>query len=277
MSKLSDYFFQMATHRALRFMPRIVYGMLIIVWVISWPYTKLVWGSSSTLMRAAMTDSLLDNFVFQLYYQPPIFPWIYYSHVLLLLISLRNHRAVWVARFLAWISGVMIYQTAPGLHGTSIFVLLNFALVLVPVHYDNSQRMRQWFNSLAMLAIRLQTLIIIGTVALFMWGSQQWKDGQALYYLFHQTTLVREFVAGLTNEGKGILRILTWTFFSAASILPVALMLRPSRYYAALTTLMAAIVALLIFRHIAIGLALALLALPWIDARTSYSTTSTPQ
>lgn len=277
MSKLSDYFFQMATHRALRFMPRIVYGMLIIVWVISWVYTSLIWGSTSVLMRAAMTDSLLDNFVFQLYYQPPIFPWIYYAHFVLLIVGLLNHRAVWVARFLAWITGVMIYQTAPGLYGTSIFILLNFALLLVPVHYESSRAIRQWLNSLAMLALRLQTLIIIGTVALFMWGSVQWKDGNALYYLFHQTALVREVVAGLTNEGKAILRMLTWAFLSAASILPFALMLRPSRYYAALTTLFVAIVALLIFQHVVIGLALALLALPWIDARTSYSTTSAPQ
>jgi hypothetical protein len=277
MSKLSNYFFQMASHRALRFMPRIVYGILIIVWVISWSYTKFVWGSTSVLMREAMADSLLDNFVFQLYYQPPIFPWVFYAHLLLAFLSLWNHRAVWIARFLAWISGIMIYQTAPGLFGVSIFILLNFSLILVPVHYDSAGSFRRGLNSLSMFALRLQALIIIVTIMLFMWGSMQWKEGSALYYLFHQPALVRQFASDLAVEGTTILRIASWSLLLLASVLPLALMWRPSRYYAALVLMFVGVISLLICQHVLIGLAIALIALPWIDARTGYGTTSTQQ
>ncbi|MFM7234631.1 MAG: hypothetical protein ACKOZM_08565 [Flavobacteriales bacterium] len=267
----------MASHRALRFMPRIVYGSLILVWIISWAYTKLVWGSTSVLMRSAMTDSLLDNVVYQLYYQPPIFSWIYYAHLLLCVWSLWNTRLVFIARLFAWFTGIMIYQTAPGIFGASIFVLLNAALILFPVYYECKSGFRRWLNSMSMLALRLQTLVVMITVALFMWGSAQWKDGEALYYLFHQPAIVREFATDFAMNNSFVLRVITWTVFLFAVVLPLALIVRHTRYYGALSLILAGILSMFIFQHIVIGMALALLALPWIDARSSYGLTSAHQ
>ena len=277
MIKLTEYFYQLSSHRALRFMPRIIFGMLIIVWITSFPYRHLVWGSSSVLMRSAMPDSLLENFMFQLYYQPHLFPWVYYTHAVMAVLSLWNHRAAFAARFIAWITGVMLYQTAPGLHGASIFVLLNFACVLIPVHYDNERGWRQWLNAVSFLALRIQTFVVLTTAVLFMWGSLQWMAGSALYYLFHQTALVRGFVTEFAIQSKSMLQIVNLTLLVLASILPLALIWRRSRYLAALSMLIAGTISLLIFQHIGIGLAINALALPWIDGRSSYGTTSTPQ
>ncbi|MFM9005112.1 MAG: hypothetical protein ACKOSR_06380, partial [Flavobacteriales bacterium] len=69
----------------------------------------------------------------------------------------------------------------------------------------------------------------------------------------------------------------TWTVFLFAGVLPLALIVRHTRYYGALSLILAGILSMFIFQHIVIGLALALLALPWIDARNSYGLTSAHQ
>jgi hypothetical protein len=43
MDRITSYYFQFAEHRALRFMPRIIYGFLFVLWLITLPYSGLLW------------------------------------------------------------------------------------------------------------------------------------------------------------------------------------------------------------------------------------------
>jgi len=275
--RLTAYFQEFSEHRALRFMPRIVFGMLLVLWLMTLPYCTLIWGPDNVVMRSGMPDSILENLIFHLYYRPSMFPWIYAIHAFSLLFALWNSTWSFAPRIVAWFTGLMLYNTAPGLYGTGALLLLTISFFLIPVHYGTKRSWRQWLNSTSMIALRLQTLVVFVTVAPFMWGSTQWKDGTAFYYLMHQSSIVREFAASLVPSGNTILRILTYLVLGATSAMPILFLWRHVRYYGVLFILLAGILSLLVFTHMAIGFAILVLAMPWLDARDHYSTTATPQ
>lgn len=258
-------------------MPRIVFGMLLILWITTLPYAHITWGKSSVLTRAIMADRLIPNLIFHLFYHPAHFIWIYCLHAIVLVLSLWNHRFVFVARLIAWITGVMLYQTAPGIFGIGIFLILNTAFLMIPVYYGSEHRLRRWLNSIAFGGLRLQGLLVLFAVTLFMWGSRQWRGGLGFYYLFHQPDLVRAFVITFTESKSGIIQSFTTFYLVLVSVLPGLLIARATRSYTAFTLLGAALISFILFQHVTIGFCLALIALPWIDATKGSSLTSIPQ
>jgi hypothetical protein len=268
--RLFLYFDGFSTHRALRFMPRIVLGFLIVLWITTLPEHKLFWGVDNALYRFGMPDSLLENAVLRLYYQPEIYAWIYFSHPIFLLIGMRNAANSWLPRLLGWITGMMIYQAAPAVLGWGVTLLLQFVFLLIPVHYETESSSRKWFNSLAIAAMRIQAILFICVVAVYMWGSAQWKQGETIYYLLHQPSEVRTFLYELSNDLGWLWKSLTYLLLGLTSCLAASLLFRPTRHYSTLIILILGSIAVLSFNNLAHGLAIITLALPWIDARESY-------
>jgi len=270
MDRITSYYFQFAEHRALRFMPRIIYGFLFVLWLITLPYSGLVWGADNVLFRFGLVDSLLDNAVLRLYYQPELFPWIYYTHPIFLLLSLRNSAYSFIPRILAWFSGLMLYAAAENLFGTGVILLLQTAFLLVPVHYESTSNVRLWFNSLSMLAMRIQTIVILIVIGMFAWGSAQWKGGDALYYWMHQGYQFRLFAGSSAREATGVLHALSLVCVGLFTLMPFTLLIRHTRFYSTLVLLVIGTISVLFLTNMATGFAIISLALPWIDARETY-------
>jgi hypothetical protein len=268
--RLTAYFHEFSEHRALRFMPRIVSIMLLVLWLMTLPYCTLIWGPNNVVMRSGMPNSILENLVFHLYYRPGMFPWIYSIHALSLLLALWNTAWSFVPRLVGWFTGLMLYNTAPGLYGSGALLLLAISFFLIPVHYGTMRPWRQWLNSTSLIAMRLQTLVVLITISLFMWGSNQWKEGTALYYLSHQTSNIRQFASSIVPSGNSILHLLTYTVLLTTTAMPILFIWRHTRYFGVLLILLAGIVSLPVFTNMAIGFAILVLAMPWLDARDGY-------
>jgi len=269
-TRITTYFFQFADHRALRFMPRIVFGLLLVLWVTTLPYCNLLWGPTNVVFRFGIADGLLENAVLRLYYQPELFLWIYCSHPVLLILSMRNTRLVFIWRILAWITGLMLYAAAPNAFGWGVILILQSAFFLSPVHYESTSTFRLWLNSLALFFLRIQTIVILSTAALFAWGSSQWPDGDTVYYMIHQSFQFRFALQETFAESKAILTGITYLLLGIMSVLPVSLILRYTRFPSTLTLLITGAICIVFLTNMSIGFALATLALPWIDARESY-------
>lgn len=268
--RLFLYFDSFSAHRALRFMPRIVQGFLIVLWITTIPEHALFWGSDNVLFRFGMPDSILENVVLRLYYQPQISAWVYFSHPLLLIAGMRNAAISWLPRSLAWISGMMLYQAAPGVLGWGAVLLLQVAFLLIPVHYETESAVRKWFNSLSIAAMRILTVMVIAVVAIFMWGSSQWLQGETIYYLIHQPSEVRSFLYESSADAGWLWKALTYALFGITTCLAASLLFRPTRYYSTVIILVIGSAAVLSFNNLAHGFAVITLALPWIDAKESY-------
>jgi len=238
--------------------------------LITLPYRAIIWGPDNVLFRYGLANNFIENAVLRLYYQPELFPWIYYTYPIFLLISLLNHPLSFVARILAWFCGLMLFSAAEHVYGLGIILLLQTALLLIPVHYESTSASRRWLNSFSMLALRLQTIIILGTIAIFMWGSIQWKSGEAIYYLIHEPFRFRLPFHTMFGESTMILKTINYLLFAVISLLPITLIVRPTRFYSTLALLITGIFCTLMYTNMAIGFALISLALPWIDARERY-------
>lgn len=268
--RLFLYFDGFSVHRALRFMPRIVLGFLIVLWITTLPEHGLFWGPDNALFRFGMADSLIENAVLRLYYQPEIYAWIYFSHPLFLLAGMRNAASSWIPRLLSWTTGLMLYQAAPSVLGWGAVLLLQFAFLLIPVHYETDSASRKWFNSLAIAAMRIQTILILVVIAIHMWGSDQWRHGETIYYLLHQPSEVRSFLYELSDDLGWFWKTLTYSLLVMTTSLAASLLFRPTRHYSTMVILILGSIAVLCFHNLAHGLAVITLALPWIDARESY-------
>jgi hypothetical protein len=268
--RLFLYFDGFSTHRALRFMPRIVLGFLIVLWMTTIPEHRLFWGNDNVLFRFGMADSILENTFLRLYYQPEIYAWIYFSHPFLLIAGLRNSAYSWIPRLLGWFTGMLLYQAAPGILGWGAILLLQFAFLLIPVHYETASSVRKWFNSLSIAAMRIQTILVISVIAIFMWGSDQWPKGETIYYLIHQPSEVRTFLYETSSGLNWLWMTITYALLIITTCLTASLLFRPTRYYSTVFILVTGSVAVLSFNNLAHGFAVITLALPWIDARESY-------
>jgi hypothetical protein len=268
--KLFLYFDGFSTHRALRFMPRIVLGFLIVLWMTTIPEHLLFWGNDNVLFRFGMPDSILENALLRLYYQPEIYVWVYFSHPILLVAGLRNAAHSWIPRVLGWFTGMMLYQAAPGVFGWGAVLLLQLAFFLIPVHYETESSVRKWFNSLSIAAMRFQTILVVSTVTIFMWGSAQWKDGETIYYLLHQPSEVRTFLYEASSGLKWLWMTITYLLLAITTCLSASLLFRPTRYLSTTVLLVIGSIAVLSFNNLAHGFAIITLALPWIDARENY-------
>jgi len=269
--RLFLYFDDFSTHRALRFMPRIVLGFLLVLWITTIAGHQLIWGNDNVLFRFGMPDSMIDNAVLRLYYQPEIYAWVYFTHPIFLLVGLRNSANSWIPRLFAWFSGMMLYQAAPGVLGWGALLLLQFAFFLIPVHYETGSSVRKWFNSLSIAAMRILTILVISTVAVFMWGSSQWKNGETIYYLVHQPSELRPFIYETSSQVGWLWKTITFALLLITTCLMGSLVFRPTRHYSTMVILIIGSLAVLLFNNLAHGFAVATLALPWIDARESYT------
>jgi hypothetical protein len=269
--RLFLYFDDFATHRALRFMPRIVLGFLIALWITTLPGHLLIWGEENVLFRFGMPDSFLENTLLRLYYQPEIYAWIYFTHPIFLLAGLRNASNSWIPRFLAWLTGMMLYQAAPSVLGWGAVLLLQFSFLLIPVHYETGSAIRKWFNSLSIAAMRILTILIVATIVVFMWGSSQWPKGESIYYLVHQPSVVRSFIYDASSKVGWLWKSVSYALLVITTCLVGSLAFRPTRHYSTMAILIIGSIAVLAFNNLAHGFALITLALPWIDARESYS------
>lgn len=268
--RLFLYFDGFSAHRALRFMPRIVQGFLIVLWITTIPEHGLFWGNDNVLFRFGMPDSLLENAVLRLYYQPEIAAWVYFSHPLLLIAGLRNAAMSWLPRLLGWFTGMMLYSAAPGVFGWGAILLLQFAFLLIPVHYETASSIRKWFNSLSIAAMRIQTILVVSVIAVFMWGSAQWQKGETIYYLVHQPSEVRSFLYEASAGVSWLWQIITYALLVTTTCLGLSLIFRPTRYLSTMILLVVGSIAVLSFNNLAHGFAIITLALPWIDAREKY-------
>jgi hypothetical protein len=269
--KLFLYFDGFSAHRALRFMPRIVQCFLLVLWITTIPEHRLFWGNDNVLFRFGMSDSMLENAFLRLYYQPEIYAWVYFTHPILLIAGLRNARFSWIPRFLGWFTGMLLYQAAPGVLGWGAVLLLQFAFLLIPVHYETDSSARKWFNSLSIAAMRIQTILVVSIIAIFMWGSAQWQKGETVYYLIHQPSEVRSFLYEASDGFGWLWKMITYSLLGMTTCLAASLLFRPTRYYSTVALLVIGSIAVLSFNNLAHGFAVITLALPWIDARESYS------
>lgn len=276
-SRFLAHYTRLADNRALRFMPRIVFGFLFVQWLTTLPYAALAWGTDNVLFRYGMPSSAIDNAVRRLYYQPELFYWIYHSHAALLLLSTLNRPWVIAARALSWITGLMLYHAAPDLFGWGMLLLLQTTFFLLPVQYGSSSPLRIWLNSLSLLALRMQTLIVLFSIALFMWGSQQWRTGSALYYLVHQVFHLRSAFFAFFSEKTTLLQLLSYAWLIICSVLPVGFLWRRTRVFASTILLVVGGTAVIVATNLAVGLGLIALALPWIDATSEDTSTTIPR
>ncbi len=167
-----------------------LFSILIYVWLLGqalaiWPYHEVLWGSDSVLLRSARPSGLINNFVYYLIYNPKNFIWVYGLHVCSVVISLFEFRTVFLARIVAWLTGLMIYLSAyQAFDGGMIYMSL-FAFYSIGIYTKAISPYRIVWSNLARWAMMIQVVMIYLFACIYKLSGAHWLTGDAIYYVLN--------------------------------------------------------------------------------------------
>lgn len=167
-----------------------IYFLLLLQALLLFTDRGLLWGIDNVMYRFGHTDRFIENTVLRLYYQPGLFAWIYYGHLMACGAALLSFRLVFIPRIIAWFTGLMLYHAAPAAYSEAMPLLLNMAVIASFYHSSASSRLINTVNYWIPIMLRIQSLIVVTTFLLYAFGSVQWPGGSAVYYHLHHNSLI---------------------------------------------------------------------------------------
>ncbi len=168
-----------------RLFVRVVYGWMIIQALLLWTTRELIWGPETILKRYSASKDVIGNLVYSLMYDLDRFPFVYYPHILLAVISMFDFRWAFIPRALTWFTGLMLFFAGIPAYNSGMLLMLLLAFYCIPVFTNSKSPFRQVLNHFARYAAILQIALCYLFSSLFKLMGDQWLDGSAVYYALH--------------------------------------------------------------------------------------------
>ena len=94
----------------------------------------LFWGELNVFYRHGFDDGVLENVIYRLVYDPALFPWVWWIHVIASLVSCVPR--VWAAlpRVMVWVTGWMLYYSAYRVFNSGMLLMLLLACYGIFIH-----------------------------------------------------------------------------------------------------------------------------------------------
>ncbi len=179
---ITDFSSRVNAPYATRFFTLLIYVWFLIQAVSVWQYRDLFWGESSVIFRTPRTNSLLYNFFFQLVYSPERFSLIYWTHILMAVVSVFEFRWSFITRSITWASGMILFSAAPQCYNSGVLFMLLMAVYSIFVYTKASSSIPVVITNLCRVAMVLQVILIYFYSSLYKLGGGQWLSGEAVYY-----------------------------------------------------------------------------------------------
>lgn len=226
-----------------------LFTLLIYCWFVVnafslWDIKDIIWGENSIVYRSARPANLLNNFFFQLVYNPERFQVIYWTHLFATLISLFEFKWSFVTRLITWATGMMLYCSAPQAFNSGILIMLLMSLYSTFVYTKSSSEYRKVISNLSRYAMIIQVMMIYLLSSFFKLCGNHWVEGQAVYYALNIDVYSSPFWQGLSKHHL-LWTIITYLSFAYQLLFPFLIWFKGKRNWLLIAG---------VFFHLMIGL-----------------------
>lgn len=232
MNRIESYVRQLSSSvkapYSLRLFILLIYLWFVIQAISLWDIRDLIWGEQSVFFRSARPSNLLNNFFFQLVYEPSRYQAVYWIHLISALISLFEFRWSFITRFAAWATGMMLYCAAPQAFNSGILVMLLMAAYSILVYSKSSSRYRNLITNFCRYAMIIQVILIYVFSSIYKLSGTQWLNGTAIHYVLNIDVFSSPFWKE-TSEYTLIWTITTYLVFAYQLLFPILLLFKSKR------------------------------------------------
>lgn len=229
---------------------RILYALLLTVYVSVWMLEGKQWFSDEGVMSVDSARAVLGSTQWSLFYSIEATPALVQLGLGLLMLNSLLLLFGFFSRFQAasiffWLVSFQHRNPLICDGEDTVFRLMAFFFIFLPLDHTWSLS-RKLFgtspNSIdpkqqawGLRLIQVQMSLIYLSAAWSKWEGNTWRDGSALYYVFQMGDLFgRGWLPSAILESESVIRYSTWAVVIVEALLPLALWWRPTRKLAVL-------------------------------------------
>lgn len=180
--KLSD---QVIAPYSLRLFSLLVYLWFLINVFMLWNVKELLWGADNVFFRQGQSDRLIQNFFYQLIYDPSRFEVVFTLHVVSAVLSLTEKKWTIIPRIVAWMTCWMLFYSAVEAFNSGMMIMIAFAFYCSIVYTKQASPYRNVMTNIARYACVIQLSLVYFVAAVYKLSGEQWLAGDAIYYTMH--------------------------------------------------------------------------------------------
>lgn len=204
----------------------------------------MIWGEQSVFFHSPRPSNLLNNFFFQLVYEPGRYQVIYWMHLISALISLFEFRWSFITRLTTWATGMILYCAAPQAFNSGVLVMLLMAAYSILVYSKSSSCYRNVATNLCRYAMMIQVVLIYVYTSIYKLSGTQWLDGTAIHYVLNIDVYSSPFWKGISKHTL-LWIITTYVVFAYQLLFPILVWFKAKRTWLLLAG---------VFLHLMIGI-----------------------
>ncbi|MFM7311099.1 MAG: hypothetical protein ACKOZY_10860 [Flavobacteriales bacterium] len=224
-----------------------LYAWFLVQWLILFPLKNVLWGTTNAFYRHGFDDGILENIIYRLIYDPEIFPWIWWTHVVACVLAVLPSLWSAIPRCMVWITGLMLYYSAYRVFNSGMLLMLLLSCYSIFIH----GRTRRWplilLSNVFVGLCYFQITWVYFSSAVFKWMGTQWVEGTAVYYALN----IERFGGHSIDWSQGwicmLSMMITWMVLLFQTLFPALIWLRKWRMQMILIGL---------FLHIGVGVLL---------------------
>lgn len=199
-----------------------IFGWYLFNVAIHYPFINLLWGESNVFWRGSVRNGLIENLVYHLLYAPVNASRVISLHIISASISVFSFKYVGLFRFMAWLTGWMLYLPANGVFDSGMLVVQSFAFLLI-FQQNGTDKLSHEING--MICWALVVILITGYIAssAFKLSGIQWWQGTAFYYSMHLEYLTGKNFTFFIDFAKKlwVSKLFTWSSLLYQILFPI--------------------------------------------------------
>jgi hypothetical protein len=216
--------FRQMKFSTLNFAAICVFGWYIFNFFFHYQFIPLLWGESNIFWRGAMHSGIVENFAYHLLYVPKDSELVLSVHLISASLGMFSFSHVWAFRFVAWLTGWMIYLSAYPVFDSGMLIIQSFAFLLIFHRTDDSDFS---YSINRMIRAAMIAVLIMGYVAsaAFKLYGTQWWNGSAFHYAIHLNYLTGDKISHASFfNSMMISRLFTWSSLLYQILFPLMIL-----------------------------------------------------
>lgn len=204
-----------------------LFTLLIFLWftwqaISVWSLKDILWGSESAFLRSPRQSTLLNNFFFHLVYRPQFFNVVFVIHFVSAILSLFEFKWSFITRSAVWITGMMMYVSAPHAYNSGVLVMLLMAFYSIFIYTKTTSPFRNIITNLSRYAMIIQVMMIYLVSSIYKLSGSHWISGNAVYYALNIDFYSSPFLQKM-SEYSWFWMMMTFAFFAYQILFPFVL------------------------------------------------------
>jgi len=216
---------------------RLVYLWFILVFLWLSPVFGDAVGPESLTFRRVYESTLLKNFIYLLNYSSHLWREVMVIHLVSACLCFLNvgggrlafGKRLWLInlgvemmlKVVAWITGMMLLSSTFLLYNAGIYVAGSWLFFLVFYFPKAEANWKVVFNNWAILACRIQFIVVYFYSAAFKWLDMDWRNGDSIHFLSLIEQFTPEWLSSVYQSSTLLTSFLTYAMLAYLTLFPI--------------------------------------------------------